>query len=578
MLTISRIAQITRIFEGDGPEKAPQVNVAQRPAADNFVKNPLSIYLKEWQIHNGADPASNYDPANNTVLLRATDATDPLIYIRLNKDIYGKTVEFEYEWTPQDLEIKAEVQFMTEWTKVVRSFQLKPGKNSLSFVADLRGDTVAFVLPTRRTKNGNETGSGVLTVKNINVIDPITIYNTFSHHEIIRYAAPLYEKKDFVLKCNTSFSDEQYSFYSNIWRNDVTAEITESGNDHILNIKSEGLFWLNRYTFALNLEKGTLTDETVSDIGPITGSSSKQEVYDFLSRIERAWSMTSGANYSELLSGYRDFLRNTILGLKPLLGDFTWKNGILLESNDLFYKGIEPVIFRPVLETRNIDFWWITDPISRGPLVHYTSVKDVFINGMPGVEVVERTVKESNDGIEAAFSNPYYEAKHIYSTAETWFKGYLYQMNEETAEASVDRKWTQPFERAFGFLFNSTCSWPDGLDIEKLSANYLYFLRAFNGTATDIQQELEFSFRLSQNYPNPFNPSTTISFSLPKAGDATIVITDALGREVKTFELANLRPGTSSVTWDASGKQSGLYTYTLKAGDQQITKRMVLMK
>jgi Ni,Fe-hydrogenase III small subunit len=85
-------------------------------------------------------------------------------------------------------------------------------------------------------------------------------------------------------------------------------------------------------------------------------------------------------------------------------------------------------------------------------------------------------------------------------------------------------------------------------------------------------------YKLGQNYPNPFNPSTTISYSLPKAGDVKLVVFDMLGREVATLVNGFVDAGNHSVDFDASNLSSGVYMYKIQAGDFTDTKKMVLMK
>ncbi len=85
------------------------------------------------------------------------------------------------------------------------------------------------------------------------------------------------------------------------------------------------------------------------------------------------------------------------------------------------------------------------------------------------------------------------------------------------------------------------------------------------------------TLELFQNYPNPATGTTSIPFKT-NSTEAKLVITDMLGRTVKTFELANLQPGTSSVTWDASGENSGVYNCTLIAGDKVQTRQTVVVK
>jgi len=75
---------------------------------------------------------------------------------------------------------------------------------------------------------------------------------------------------------------------------------------------------------------------------------------------------------------------------------------------------------------------------------------------------------------------------------------------------------------------------------------------------------------LDQNYPNPFNPSTTIRFTLPHSGAATVRVFNLLGQEVTTLLNGALPAGTHAVVWDGSDSRgrfvsSGIYFYKLTA-------------
>jgi len=91
------------------------------------------------------------------------------------------------------------------------------------------------------------------------------------------------------------------------------------------------------------------------------------------------------------------------------------------------------------------------------------------------------------------------------------------------------------------------------------------------------------TYELGQNYPNPFNPSTTISYSLPTAGYATVSIYDMLGREVSRPADKYHEAGYYEINWngaDFQGKKvaSGIYFFSMKSGDFSATKKMVLLK
>jgi hypothetical protein len=89
--------------------------------------------------------------------------------------------------------------------------------------------------------------------------------------------------------------------------------------------------------------------------------------------------------------------------------------------------------------------------------------------------------------------------------------------------------------------------------------------------------ELPETFSLFQNYPNPFNPSTTIEYTLPHAGYATLRVYNVLGEEVATLVDGEQAAGTYKATWDASGTPSGVYFLRLRNADDAQTKKAVLL-
>ncbi|KQC06145.1 MAG: hypothetical protein APR54_07675 [Candidatus Cloacimonas sp. SDB] len=88
---------------------------------------------------------------------------------------------------------------------------------------------------------------------------------------------------------------------------------------------------------------------------------------------------------------------------------------------------------------------------------------------------------------------------------------------------------------------------------------------------------------LNKNYPNPFNPTTTITFSIPEESSASLTVYNIKGQKVKTLISTELNSGFHETVWDGRDENgvnvsSGVYFYTLKTLDQQIYKKMILMK
>jgi uncharacterized protein YjgD (DUF1641 family) len=106
---------------------------------------------------------------------------------------------------------------------------------------------------------------------------------------------------------------------------------------------------------------------------------------------------------------------------------------------------------------------------------------------------------------------------------------------------------------------------------------------------------LEVTKFTSINYPNPFNPETTIKFTVGSPSTlvnnnnsishelTSLVIYNIKGQKVKTLVNEYLVSGEYKVVWNGTNEVgqtvgSGIYFYRLKVGDNQIIKKMVLMK
>ena len=90
-------------------------------------------------------------------------------------------------------------------------------------------------------------------------------------------------------------------------------------------------------------------------------------------------------------------------------------------------------------------------------------------------------------------------------------------------------------------------------------------------------------FALAQNYPNPFNDQTLIPYSLPKDSSVEIHIYNTAGQQLRTLALGHESAGAHLVQWDGTDQygrpaSSGVYLYSIQAGDFFATKRMILLR
>ena len=93
---------------------------------------------------------------------------------------------------------------------------------------------------------------------------------------------------------------------------------------------------------------------------------------------------------------------------------------------------------------------------------------------------------------------------------------------------------------------------------------------------------------LLANYPNPFNPETWIPYQLARESDVRIHIYAVNGALVRTLDLGHQPAGvyqqrTRAAYWDGRNQlgesvASGVYFYTLTAGDFTATRKMLIRK
>ncbi|MCB9208852.1 MAG: VWA domain-containing protein [Ignavibacteriales bacterium] len=123
----------------------------------------------------------------------------------------------------------------------------------------------------------------------------------------------------------------------------------------------------------------------------------------------------------------------------------------------------------------------------------------------------------------------------------------------------------------------------------------------YSDPTTSVKEDKDLipsEFVVHQNYPNPFNPTTIISYSIPSSVIAnevkqsnesnsvnsndniavSVKVYDILGRLVAVLLNDYQKPGNYSIEFDGSNLTSGIYYYTVSAGEFSITKKMVLVK
>ncbi|MDY6916280.1 MAG: T9SS type A sorting domain-containing protein [Candidatus Cloacimonadota bacterium] len=129
-------------------------------------------------------------------------------------------------------------------------------------------------------------------------------------------------------------------------------------------------------------------------------------------------------------------------------------------------------------------------------------------------------------------------------------------------------------------------NWDISFKVEDYNAIHTIKELSFNviGSSNEQNTVPNQKINLKGNYPNPFNPTTKIEFSVPEQySQAELRIYNLKGQLVKNIKLTQNILQAGFVNWHGknnSGKDvaSGVYFYKLQAGNQQQTKKMIILK
>lgn len=132
---------------------------------------------------------------------------------------------------------------------------------------------------------------------------------------------------------------------------------------------------------------------------------------------------------------------------------------------------------------------------------------------------------------------------------------------------------------SFAIIVNQRVS---TLSLIGLMSEFMRMIDTAVGVRT-ADTEIPGHFSLAENWPNPFNPETSIRYELPDNSNVSLTISNLLGQRTRTLIDGYQFAGKHSLIWNGRDDRgnpapSGLYIYTLQAGDFVASKRMTLMK
>jgi len=117
-------------------------------------------------------------------------------------------------------------------------------------------------------------------------------------------------------------------------------------------------------------------------------------------------------------------------------------------------------------------------------------------------------------------------------------------------------------------------------DEDPVTDNTITYMKVFRNELIPLDveeaQEPVLSEDVSQNMPNPFTGKSYVNINLRQATSLSLEVTNMLGQIVYTVPERDFNSGSARLEIDGSDLTSGIYFYTVKAGETAITKKMII--
>ena len=265
-------------------------------------------------------------------------------------------------------------------------------------------------------------------------------------------------------------------------------------------------------------------------------------------------------------SGYADVAGNSFLG------DATAENLAPLTVDQAWYR------LKPALIGYRAEAWMSSATADGTPGRREVIVGDVNADGIVNIldlVLVASQLGETGDTPADMNGDGTVSVPDLVAIATAW-NDVAAAPSGNTASAQQVQAWLTLARQ--GVTSSVQTALPDGFSYERGIQTLEQLVQALAPKTT----------ALLANYPNPFNPETWIPYQLAKPADVTVRIYAANGAVVRTLALGHQAAGryqrrSQAAYWDGKNQlgesvASGVYFYTLTAGDFTATRKMLIQK
>jgi len=202
--------------------------------------------------------------------------------------------------------------------------------------------------------------------------------------------------------------------------------------------------------------------------------------------------------------------------------------------------------------------WTDSDTVLTGSDYGNTTASKNFRNDTPDLFIVGLDIEGNKQ------TNPTNFTKGTLSSGSAFFhylSDYIFfdGSGTYTIPASIINKGTEPTD-----------------PVEHKYLKGITFTKADFVTNAGFKASIDNVVSVSQNRPNPFNGNTQIDINLDKASNVSINVINITGQSVYTMNYGKRAQGIFTINLKSNNLSSGVYFYTVTAGNSQVTKKMIV--
>jgi len=263
-------------------------------------------------------------------------------------------------------------------------------------------------------------------------------------------------------------------------------------------------------------------------------------------------------------------------------GDPNWWDSHYTASPDLAFvlpkrynaeKGIP--VEDPRTRNRSPDIWVRPDTAAVGDTVTiYATVHNFSLHDQASPVCVRFSMGDPDSASAVPIEG-------IGGEHEFWTPGALLMRDT----ATVMMKWRIPADAPDQpWIFAQVDPDDDVAEIHEDNNKGYTVIRVSGGGPVSVGPDaLPAAYRLQPASPNPFRDRTTITFDLPRAGKASLVVYDLAGRRIATLVNGPQKAGTHVVTWNGRREggapvPAGMYFCRLRCDDFVATRRLLRLR